>query len=127
MTDHARVGFANKVTKEAPSVGLLNLPRAKERLARTVVWRQPTDVEQKSFEGHRTLKIYAEFLVAAADVSDESWILMERVWHGWPDPPRWIFIAFDPQGREICAGDFDHIPANWTMPEGAIRLLEETV
>lgn len=127
MKDRSRDGLANKVSKEAPSAGRQNGQRANERLARTVVWRIPTEVEQKSFEWHRTLKTYAEFLVAAADVGDESWILMERVWHGWPDPPRWIFIAFDPQGQHICGGDFDHIPANWTMPEGAIQPLEETV
>ena len=125
MTDR-RAGFANKVTKGAPSSGLMNDKRANERLRRTVEWRTPTSTEQKAFEAHRTLKTYADFLVAAVETDDESWILMERVWHGFPDPPRWIFIAFGPDGRTICGGDFDHIPTNWTMPEGAILPLEET-
>ncbi|MBB1178303.1 hypothetical protein DSM05_03935 [Pseudomonas sp. FW305-3-2-15-E-TSA4] len=126
MTDR-RAGFANKVTKGVPSSGLMNDKRANERLRRTVEWRTPTSTEQKAFEAHRTLKTYADFLVAAVETDDESWILMERVWHGFPDPPRWIFIAFGPDGRTICGGDFDHIPTNWTMPEGAILALEETV
>jgi hypothetical protein len=126
MTDR-RDGFANKVAKDAPSAGLMNDRRANERLARAVVWRTPTATEQKTFDAHRTLKTYAEFLVAAVEVDDESWILMERAWHGFPDPPRWIVIAFGPDGQMICGGDFDHIPTNWTMPEGAILPLEETV
>ena len=127
MRDRRREGFANKVSEYAPAAGLMNGLRANKRLAQAVTWRFPTVVEQKSFEVHQILKTYAEFLVAAADVGDESWVLMERVWHGWPDPPRWIFIAFDPQGRTVCGCDFDHIPTTWTMPEGAIQPLEETV
>ena len=41
------------------------------------------------------------------------WVVRDRMWFGWPDPPEFVAIAFD--GDEVwAAADFDNWPRKWT-------------
>ena len=63
------------------------------------------------------LETLGDFLWLAPDIEDELWLLIERVWNGFPDPPKYAFLAFDLGGALMIAKDFDHLPTGWTLPE----------
>ncbi|MEL6978893.1 MAG: hypothetical protein AAGM38_09465 [Pseudomonadota bacterium] len=43
----------------------------------------------------------------------ELWLVGDRLWHGWPDPPEFAFWALGRDGDVRCAGDFDGWPRLW--------------
>jgi len=90
----------------------------KKRLALASDWRLPTATEQAAFKAHRHLSGLADALIAAADVDGESWILLERDWAGYPDPPRFAFLAYRPDGSTICEADLDDPSPLWRLPAG---------
>ena len=91
---------------------------AEKRISLAADWRIPSQIEQDVFSAHRRLSKLADFLIAAADVGEESWILLERVWAGFPDPPPFAFYAFKPDGQMICAADLNQPSPLWRLPEG---------
>jgi hypothetical protein len=91
---------------------------AEARLALAADWRLPTATEQAAFAAHRKLSEIADSLIAAADVGEESWILMDRVWFGFPDDPQFAFFAFRPDGSTICAANLDDLSPSWRLPDG---------
>lgn len=91
---------------------------AEKRLNLEVNWRLPTDTEQTEFSRHRRLSEYADWLIAAADVGPESWILMERTWSGFPDPPPFAFFAYGADGKTICEADLNAPSPRWRLPDG---------
>ena len=91
---------------------------AEKRLALAVDWRLPTKTEKSAFSSHRRLAKLADFLIAVADAGDESWILLERVWAGFPDPPAFAFLAYRSNGETICEADLDRPSPLWRLPEG---------
>ena len=77
------------------------------------VWRRPTSDEEQFYDQHPLFGRFADDTCAIAQIGDETWIVRERIWHGWPDPERYAFFAF--AGDEIrCAADFDYWPRVWT-------------
>jgi hypothetical protein len=46
----------------------------------------------------------------------EDWFVIDRMWHGFPDPPEFAFMAFDASGKIISGHDFDDWPASWIKP-----------
>lgn len=96
----------------------INREEVEARLALHADWRPPSKRELRAFEEHHRLRDLADDLIAAADVGDESWILLERTWAGFPDPPRFVFMAFRPDGAQICAADLDDLSPTWLMPPG---------
>lgn len=93
---------------------------AEARLARAIDWRLPTATEQAAFAAHRKLSKIADFLVAAADVGEESWIMMDRIWFGFPDQAQFAFFAFRPDGSTICAAELDDPSPSWRLPDGVL-------
>lgn len=84
---------------------------------RTVAWRLPTDAEAAAIDGHPVLGRFGDHIVAVADVGDEHWIVRDRDWFGWPDPPEYVFFALT--GDTIRAAvDFDGWPPRWSLPDG---------
>lgn len=88
------------------------------RLALTAGWRLPTATEQDEFLKHRRLSKIADWLIAAADVGQESWLLLERTWSGFPDPPPFAFVVYRSDGERICEADLDQPSPVWRLPEG---------
>ena len=87
------------------------------RAKRATVWRQANPEEHSWFKAQPELETLGDFLLLAPDIKDELWLLIERVWNGFPDPPEYAFLAFDLDGQLIIAKDFDHLPRTWTLPE----------
>ncbi|KQM86028.1 hypothetical protein ASE67_09150 [Sphingomonas sp. Leaf23] len=83
---------------------------------RDVRWRVPTAVEVAAIEGHPILGRFGDHVLMVAEVDDERWIVRDRDWFGWPDPPEYAFFAL--AGDTIrAATDFDEWPPRWTLPD----------
>jgi hypothetical protein len=46
----------------------------------------------------------------------EDRVIIDRIWHGWPDPPEYAVFAFDAARQIMWATDFDQWPARWVKP-----------
>lgn len=95
---------------------LFRFPRARRR---PVTWRIPTDMEGAAIEAHPVLGRFGDDTIGVADVDDERWIVRDRDWFGWPDPPQYIFFALA-DDRIRAAADFDRWPPRWTRPDYSI-------
>ena len=83
---------------------------------RVVRWRVPTAGEVAAIEGHPILGRFGDHVLLVAEVDDERWIVRDRDWFGWPDPPEYVFFAL--AGDTIrAAADFDGWPPRWTLPD----------
>ena len=96
----------------------INRDEVERRLELTADWRLPSKRELRAFKEHHRLRDMADDLIAAADIHDESWILLERMWSGFPDPPPFVFIAFRSNGSQVCAADLDGLSPSWRLPDG---------
>ena len=87
------------------------------RAKRATVWRQASPEEHAWLKTQPELETLGDFLWLAPDIEDELWLLIERVWNGFPDPPKYAFLAFDLGGALMIAKDFDHLSTGWTLPD----------
>lgn len=78
-------------------------------------WRVPTDTEAAAIEAHPILSRFGDLAVAVADVDGRHWIVREQDWHGWPDPPQYVFFAMEDDVL-WAVGDFDRWPGRWLTP-----------
>jgi hypothetical protein len=79
-----------------------------------VCWRVPTTEEARAIEADPILGRFGDVTIALAEVDGRRWLVRERDWHGWPDPPRYVFFAMD--GTDVWAGaDFDWWPSAWQL------------
>lgn len=85
----------------------------KQRLA----WRPPGDWPGDAMTDFPLLAKFGDGIVAYWREGDEDWFIIDRIWHGWPDPPEFAFLAFDAQRRIVTACDFNDWPATWTRPQ----------
>lgn len=79
---------------------------------RPVMWRAPSDEERRVIDHHVILSRFGDTTLLVADVDAQRWIVRERDWWGWPDPPRYVFFALH-QGAIHAAADFDGWPSCW--------------
>lgn len=57
-----------------------------------------------------------------ADVGDwQDWFVIDRMWHGFPDPPEFAFLAFDADGTIISGHDFSDWPPVWIKPASKLQ------
>jgi hypothetical protein len=50
-----------------------------------------------------------------ARLDGRQWIVRERDWSGWPDPPRYVLFVLE--GETVwMARDFDRWPSLWPKP-----------
>jgi hypothetical protein len=81
------------------------------------VWRQASPEEQNWLKTQPELETLGDFLFLAPGIEDELWFLIERIWHGFPDPPKYAFLAYDLNGQLIVAKDVDRLPGAWILQE----------
>ncbi|WP_235919520.1 hypothetical protein [Aureimonas psammosilenae] len=87
--------------------------REARRLA--LPWRAPSAEDDRRIRAHPTMGRFADAVVALADWESRRWIVMERDWHGWPDPERYVLFVLE--GETIwLARDFDRWPSGWSRP-----------
>ena len=82
--------------------------------AQPIAWRQPTAQQARRWEAHPIVGRFGD-LLAVATLDGRDWILRQRLWHGWPDPPEFAWFVLE--GDAIwAAADVDRWPAAWTKP-----------
>ena len=92
------------------------LHRFRQCRRRVIRWRTPTADEHAAIDADLVLGRFGDDTIALAEVDGRRWIVRERVWHGWPDPPEFAFFAVEPDGTIWVGADFDRWPAVWARP-----------
>ena len=92
----------------------------RERAQQGIVWRAVGDVSQSLFGIERQELLLADVAYFATH-DGEDMLLMQLIWHGFPDPPEWRLAT-----RSEGSGDpwrswgyFATIPSAWQLPENA--------
>lgn len=79
-------------------------------------WGAPSPDEARHYDGHPVLGRFADATLAVTRVGGRLWVVRERDYFGWPDPPRFAFFALDPNGGRVwAAADFGNWPDPWTL------------
>ncbi len=93
--------------------------RAQASLLRSfrIVWRKPTPVEAQAIAADPFLSRFAAFAVAVTWRDGMAGVVLERTWHGFPDPPQYA-LFFMRAGEVFVAGDFDVWPGEWVIEGG---------
>jgi hypothetical protein len=93
-----------------------------ERAAKPIHWQQVPflDFPEEGLLGHGR-EWFARHDIACFSAADgEDLLLIDSIWSGWPDPPRWG-LASRPSGsaesRWRMWGYFRDVPPTWTVPE----------
>ncbi len=87
--------------------------RAKALRRVPVEWRKPDDAERRFYDDHPLIARFADDTIAIADIEGRRWVVRQRMWFGWPDPPEFAVFAFE--GEAIWAAeDFDRWPNRWS-------------
>lgn len=84
-----------------------------------VAWQTPDAAAWALWRSDPRLDGFGDLVYAVARPAPERWLVVERDWFGWPDPPRFAFFALGSGGSIVCAQDFNVWPARWRAPEGA--------
>lgn len=76
-----------------------------------IAWRRPSPEETARWDAHPIVSRFGD-LLAVATRDGRDWVVRERLWHGWPDPPEFAVFALD--GEAIwLAKDFHAWPPAW--------------
>ena len=84
---------------------------------RPVLWLKPGEANCAFYDGHPRIGRFGDSTIAIASVDGRTWVVRERDWYGWPDPPRFVFFAREAQGTVWSARDFSVWPQAWQWPE----------
>lgn len=77
-----------------------------------ITWRGPTQDECTAHGAHAIISRFGDDTIAVAQVGTQHWIVRERDFWGWPDPPRFAFFVSD-DGAIWAATDFNVWPTSW--------------
>lgn len=81
----------------------------------TVTWRQPTAAERALYDQHSIVGRFGNTTHAIAEVDGRVWVLRDRDFYGWPDPPHWAFFVLDAAGAIWSATDCNVVPRCWSL------------
>lgn len=79
---------------------------------KAVVWQSNIEAIEHDTQLMRELLRFGDETVASACVAGRHWIVRQRDFYGWPDPPRFVFFAIEGD-RIWAAADFHDWPAKW--------------
>ncbi|ASY72583.1 hypothetical protein N181_22480 [Sinorhizobium fredii USDA 205] len=61
------------------------------------------------------MRSFGDTTVAVAWLDGRRWIVKERFWFGWPDPPRYVLFVLESE-TVWMAKDFNRWPPQWRKP-----------
>ena len=100
-------GFGQTMAEDA-----LFLLRFRQCRRLSVEWRQPSQEECHGLDGHAIIGRFGDDTIAVAQVGNQNWIVRDRTWHGWPDPPEFVFFVLE-DDKIWAAADFHNWPRAW--------------
>ncbi|WOS64693.1 hypothetical protein [Sinorhizobium fredii] len=80
-----------------------------------VPWRRPRTTDRDWIERHTQMRRFGDTTVAVAWLDGRRWIVKERFWFGWPDPPRYVMFVLESE-TVWMAKDFNRWPPQWRKP-----------
>ena len=84
---------------------------------REIAWEPAGPKDQIVFKSNPDLANMGDNMCAIAHTDAGTCWVLQNDWHGFPDPPEFLFVAFRGQGEVSALKYFDDWPANWTKPE----------
>lgn len=81
-----------------------------------VPWRSPSPDEDQDICAHPTLGRFGDGVAAIAERGGRRWIVLENIWHGWPDPSRYALFVLEPDDAVWMAWGFHDWPTAWRRP-----------
>ena len=82
-----------------------------------VEWRRPSPDDSERWDSHPIVGRLGDATYAVQEVDGRRWVVRDRMWFGWPDPPEFAWFVLD--GQEIWAAlDFNDWPPRWERPPG---------
>lgn len=89
--------------------------RARKCRKTRIMWWRPSPQEVAAWDAHPLVGRFADDVLALAEVGGRDWIVKDRMWSGWPDPPEYAFFVLE--GVNVWAvADFDRWPKTWSLP-----------
>jgi hypothetical protein len=93
-----------------------------ERATKPISWKQIpwNSFPDEGIFGHTREWLSSVDAAFYATIDAEDLLLIDNVWFGWPDPPRWG-LASRPNGNNNGKwtqwGHFPELPQSWDVPE----------
>ena len=84
----------------------------------------PHDFPTKGLFGYDRQWFSENDISFIATYGETQLVLIDRVWFGFPDPPRWGLasrVGRKSQERWVMWGSFSEIPKNWQIPQQTNR------
>jgi hypothetical protein len=78
-----------------------------------IEWHPPSDWRGNFASDFPILDRFGDGVLCWHSANGEDRIIIDRMWHGWPDPPEFAIFAFDEARAIAWATDFHHWPETW--------------
>lgn len=91
------------------------ISRARKLRKTPMEWRKPSRDEEQQILADPFLGAFADDAIALAWHDGHACLVLERMWHGFPDPPRYAVFAML-ESKIRLAADFHDWPACWMLP-----------
>lgn len=89
--------------------------RCRKLRRRPIAWEKPCTAASKALEADPFLSRFGDFFEAIGWSGDLACVVIERAWHGFPDPPQFAFFAMR-DNRVWAAADMGGWPRAWPAP-----------
>ena len=92
---------------------LTDLPKVRKRRLRQTEWARPNDEEIRRYGMYADNR--ADFFHGIAHVGEATWLIYERAWAGYPDPPLYVCVFLAADDTVIAASDCNTLPSKWVF------------
>lgn len=79
----------------------------------SIIWQAPDQWPGDIYAQFPSLDRFGDGIVGWHEAVSQTMIIIDRLWHGWPDPPEYAWLMFDEGGRIIAGYDFNTWPQTW--------------
>ncbi len=82
-----------------------------------IVWQPPSQWPGNLDTDFPTLERFGDGALCWHSDGGETRVIIDRMWHGWPDPPEFAIFAFDSERQIVWATDFMTWPQAWARAQ----------
>jgi hypothetical protein len=111
---HSNDGYGQSLADDARSA-----IRFRKLSKQDLVWGPASDYPGNVAADFPILDRFGDGIFAYRAAAEEQWFIIDRLWHGFPDPPEFAFLAFDASKQIVTGKDFSTWPATWKRPSPA--------
>jgi hypothetical protein len=82
-----------------------------------ITWHPPRDWRGELAADFPILDRFGDGVLCWHSEDGEDRVIIDRMWHGFPDPPEFAIFAFDAEKRIVWATDFYWWPKTWVRDD----------